>query len=65
MKDRPEKCTDEHLEYLDALRESGITNMYGSPEYLRKAYKGITKDESYKIVAYWMATFTERHNIAD
>ena len=32
--DRPEIVTDEHLEYLDNLRESGMTYVYGARPYL-------------------------------
>ena len=34
MEERPKFITEEHLEYLDELRESGITNMYGARPYL-------------------------------
>ena len=33
-KDRPEEVTTEHLVYLDTLRESGDTNMFGAGKYL-------------------------------
>jgi len=32
--ERPEIVTDEHLDYLDELRESGVTNMFGAGAYL-------------------------------
>ena len=32
--ERPDIVTDEHLEYLDDLRESGVTNMFGAGSYL-------------------------------
>lgn len=53
---RPEIVEDGHLKFLDMLRDSGVTNMMGSPAYLRDAFE-ITKQESYKIVDYWMETF--------
>ena len=28
----------EHLDYLDELRESGITNMFGARPYLMQSY---------------------------
>ena len=31
---QPEYVTQEHLEFLDELRESGVTNMYGATSYL-------------------------------
>lgn len=34
MTNRPEIVTEEHLKFLDRLRESGATNMYGASPYL-------------------------------
>ena len=59
--ERPDFVTDEHLEYLDALRESGATNMYGAPPYLQRAFKIKDKDRAVKITSYWMRSFSERH----
>lgn len=57
---RPEICTEEHLEYLDNLRESGVTNMFGAPAYLRDAFPKLSKTDSYTIFKYWTQTFTQR-----
>ena len=48
------------FEYLDALRDSGITNMYGSPAYVHAAFD-VTQGEAVKLVTEWMQTFSERH----
>ena len=53
---RPEGCKIEHLEYLDDLRESGITNMYGARSYL-VAECGLDEAGAGEILAYWMKTF--------
>lgn len=53
---RPDYVTDEHLDYLDDLRESGDTNMYGAGPYVVERF-GITKKEARDIVKYWMETF--------
>jgi len=58
-KTRPEIVTEEHLEYLDDLRESGETNMFEAPAYLEDDF-GVTKREARDITSYWMATFEER-----
>jgi hypothetical protein len=59
---RPDFVKDEHLEYLDALRESGVTNMWGAGLYLEKAFKELRKDrKANKVLGYWMETFSERH----
>ena len=54
--DRPEIVTDEHLEYLDNLRESGVCNMFGSGEYVQEAF-GVNRNEARSIVLYWMDSF--------
>ena len=54
---KPEGLEEGHLKFLDMLRESGATNMLGSPAYLRDAYEDMTISESYAYVDYWMATF--------
>jgi hypothetical protein len=54
------KPTDEYLEYLDDLRESGVTNMYGAGEYLEAEF-GLSKITAREYLRYWMETFTERH----
>lgn len=59
--ERPEKVTDEILEYLDELRESGETNMFGAGPYLVREF-GLSRQESHDGLAYWMKTFEERHS---
>jgi len=54
--ERPEIVTDEHLEYLDALRESGAINMFASATYVEDEFD-VTRKESKEIVQYWMKTF--------
>ena len=58
----PEGCTDKHLEYLDALRESGVTNMFGATPWLMNAFRKLSKVGAMKILSYWMETFTERQD---
>jgi hypothetical protein len=54
--EKPEGYTDEHAEYLNDLRESGATNMFGSPAYLAGAF-GLGRFEARTYVSYWMGTF--------
>lgn len=51
---------EEIYEYLDDLRESGETNMYGAGAYIREKfdYLDIGKRESHKILAAWMKDFS-------
>jgi hypothetical protein len=51
---------DEHLEYLDALRQSGVTNMFGAAPYLTEHFD-LTGNEARVVLAYWMQSFSERH----
>lgn len=60
MNERPAALTDDMLEFLDALRDSGEMNMYGAAPYIAKAY-GIDKRDARAVLAYWMATFADRH----
>ena len=49
----------EHLDYLDQLREYGITNMYGARPYLMQEYPELDNEESKEIMNYWMKNFDE------
>ena len=49
-----------YFEYLDDLRESGTTNMFGAGAYLINEF-GITRKEASKILSEWMRTFSERY----
>ncbi len=53
---------EQYLEYLDELRESGVTNMFGAGQYIQQTF-GIARDEANKILTYWMHTFSERHSV--
>ena len=46
----------EYKEYLDKLRESGKTNMFGAGVYLEKEF-GIGRKEAREILSEWMRTF--------
>lgn len=58
---KPEGLTNEHLEYLDELRESGVTNMFGAAPYLEIGFD-IDTATARKYLSYWMKTFSDRHN---
>lgn len=58
--ERPEDATDDVLDYLDDLRESGATNMFGAAPYLVEEFD-FDKRTAREILSYWMATFSERH----
>lgn len=58
---RPDFCTDEHLVYLDELREMGVSNMFGARPYLLKAFgrsdDALTPEQASAVLSYWMHAF--------
>lgn len=64
MPEKPDFVTNEHLEYLDDLRESGETNMFGAGPYIQAEF-GLPENESRKVVSYWMETFSDRQKTID
>jgi len=48
--------TNEHSDYLIALRDSGVTNMWGATPYL-EAHFGITRKEAIAILVEWIKSF--------
>ena len=61
MSERPSFLLEEHLSFLDDLRESGDTNMYGAGPYLQREFPTLTKNQTSAVLFYWMATFGDRH----
>lgn len=58
-----EKFTEKETEvfdYLDELRESGQTNMYGAGPYIEKEFQ-MEKAEAKEFLVKWMKTFSARH----
>ena len=52
---------EEYFEFLDDLRESGTTNMFGAVSYLIYEFDNIDKKTGGEILTEWMRTFGERH----
>jgi hypothetical protein len=50
---------DKYYDYLDNLRESGITNMFGARSYLQEAFEELGEDKKLAgdILSDWMVTF--------
>lgn len=44
---------EKHYRYLDGLRESGVTNMFGAGPYLQDEF-GVDRKEAREIVLAWM-----------
>lgn len=52
---------EQYFNFLDSLRDSGVTNMFGAGPYLQEVY-GLSRHEARDIVLEWMQTYSERHN---
>lgn len=47
---------DAHWRYLEALRRSGVTNMFGAAPYIEVEF-GCSKEEARRILADWMQNY--------
>lgn len=47
---------EEYFEYLNVLRESGVTNMFGAGPYLERKF-GLSKKEAREVLTAWMKSF--------
>ena len=61
MKGEYEMNKEEYFLFLDDLRETGVTNMFGATPYLTASFPGLTEKEARDILIEWMETFSERH----
>lgn len=57
---RPSFVKNKHLVFLDELRKSGVTNMFGSAPYVQAAFR-MPREKASATVAYWIQTFEQRH----
>ena len=49
---------EQYFQFLDELRESGVTNMFGAGPYLQEAF-GLDRREARDIVIEWMESFSK------
>ena len=54
--DQAKKKELEYFEFLDTLRESGVTNMFGAGEYLEDAFD-MDRKEAREVLQAWMNQF--------
>ncbi|HET6203917.1 MAG TPA: hypothetical protein VFI25_14090 [Planctomycetota bacterium] len=57
--ERKAEATEEHLRYLDELRESGATNMFGPGPCLEETF-GLDPKAAREILGCWTRTFSAR-----
>ena len=48
----------EYYEYLEELRQSGVTNMFGASPYLVSRF-GLGRREARKVLSNWMENYEE------
>ena len=46
----------QYFDYLEQLRKSGVTNMFGAGPYLQQEF-GLTKREARDILMKWMGSY--------
>jgi hypothetical protein len=51
-----------HYDFLDGLRESGITNMYGAAPFLEDEFPELNKQEAKTVLGAWMGQFGKGDN---
>ena len=47
----------EYYQYLEELRASGETNMFGAPPYLQRDFD-LEKDEAREVLSSWMENYS-------
>lgn len=52
--------TNEQIQFLNDLRDSGIVNMFGAGSYIQEEF-GVSKHDANRILNHWMGTYNERH----
>lgn len=55
---------ERYFKFLDRVRSSGATNMYGAAPYLEDAFD-LSRDEARRILMAWMRTFDGVTSAAD
>ena len=55
--ERPALVTEEHLTFLDDLRETGVTNMFGARPYVMGKFPELSEAEASEVLGYWMMSF--------
>jgi len=57
MKRDSTKIEKQVFEFLNDLRESGATNMFGSRPYVMAEFPKLKQNEAQKLISLWMANF--------
>lgn len=52
---------EKYFAYLEQLRQSGETNMFGAVPYLQREFPELSKEKSQQILTAWMSAFGTAH----
>lgn len=52
------------FEFLDNLRKSGETNMFGATPFIQREF-GLPAEKAKPLLVEWMKTFDERHPVKE
>ena len=47
----------QYFDYLEILRKSGVTNMFGAAPYLQQEF-GLTRQDAREVLMAWMKTYS-------
>ena len=50
---------EDYYKTLEAIRRTGVVNMYGAAPYLRECFPDLSSDEANEILCNWMHNYTE------
>lgn len=50
---------EQYYKTLEAIRQSGVTNMFGAAPYLREFCPELSRDEANQILCNWMKNYSE------
>lgn len=59
---RKDYMLPEHFKYLNALQQSGKTNMFGAANWLEGAFPRLSQSESNDTLVYWMENWESLQN---
>ena len=49
---------EEYYKFLEALRRTGVVNMFGSGPYMEECFPNLTKDEINEIFCNWASNYS-------
>ncbi len=50
---------DQYYQMLEAIRKSGVTNMFGAAPYLQEFYHELSREEAREVLCNWMSNYDE------